>query len=187
MNFSIILLVLHLIALFPGNLSAVDLKFRSPRRGREKDLILGSTPSDTTPESDLRDPSKRIWIITTAALPWLTGTSVNPLLRAAHLAKDRPPGKITLMVPWLRRDEQHLVFPKHMRFDHPNEQRAYMKEWLVKEADLQVAADRMEIIFYAARYHDEYHSVFPMGDITALIPDEEADVCVLEEPEHLNW
>ena len=37
------------------------------------------------------------------------------------------------------------------------------------------------------RFHDEFHSIFPMGDITALIPDDEADVCVLEEPEHLNW
>jgi digalactosyldiacylglycerol synthase len=26
-----------------------------------------------------------------------------------------------------------------------------------------------------------------MGDITALVPDEEADFCTLEEPEHLNW
>lgn len=26
-----------------------------------------------------------------------------------------------------------------------------------------------------------------MGDVSALIPDELADVCVLEEPEHLNW
>lgn len=37
------------------------------------------------------------------------------------------------------------------------------------------------------RFHDEFHSIFPMGDISALIPDDEADVCVLEEPEHLNW
>jgi hypothetical protein len=43
------------------------------------------------------------------------------------------------------------------------------------------------IIFFAFRYHDEFHSIFPMGDISALIPDDEADVCVLEEPEHLNW
>lgn len=67
-------------------------------------------------------------------------------------------------------------------------------------------ADKLNISFYAARfepsyypplylfnrhiifsYHDEYHSAFPMGDITALIPDALADVCVLEEPEHLTW
>ena len=36
-------------------------------------------------------------------------------------------------------------------------------------------------------YHDDFHSIFPMGDISALIPDAEADVCILEEPEHLNW
>jgi digalactosyldiacylglycerol synthase len=26
-----------------------------------------------------------------------------------------------------------------------------------------------------------------MGDLLELIPDSEADFCVLEEPEHLNW
>lgn len=49
------------------------------------------------------------------------------------------------------------------------------------------AAKKLNIMFYAASYHDEYHSIFPMGDITALIPDDEADICILEEPEHLNW
>lgn len=26
-----------------------------------------------------------------------------------------------------------------------------------------------------------------MGDVAHLIPDDQADVCILEEPEHLSW
>jgi digalactosyldiacylglycerol synthase len=33
----------------------------------------------------------------------------------------------------------------------------------------------------------DYGSILPIEDITALIPPEEADICILEEPEHLNW
>lgn len=143
--------------------------------------------SEIIPESDLRDPNRRIWIITTACLPWMTGTSINPLLRAAYLAKDRPHGKVTLLVPWLERDEQDTAFPPNVRFDHPDEQEEFVKKWLIEDAHLPQAAERLDIRFYSARYHDEYHSIFPMGDITALIPEDESDVCVLEEPEHLNW
>ena len=147
--------------------------------------IVGGT--EIVPESDLSDPQRRIWIITTACLPWLTGTSVNPLLRAAYLAKERPKGKITLMVPWLEKEEQDIAFPPGIRFENPDEQREYVKKWLIEDAQLPLAAERLQISFYSARYHDEYHSIFPMGDVSALIPDDEADVCVLEEPEHLNW
>lgn len=143
---------------------------------------------EIVPESDLRDPDRRIWIITTACLPWMTGTSINPLLRAAYLAKDRAPGKITLMVPYVPMSEQHLTFGEDgIRFPNPESQKEYVKKWLVENAKMPSAAEKLDIVFYSATYHDEYHSIFPLGDITALIPDEEADVCVMEEPEHLNW
>ena len=43
------------------------------------------------------------------------------------------------------------------------------------------------IRFYPARYHKKHSSIFALGDICDLIADESADVCILEEPEHLNW
>lgn len=45
----------------------------------------------------------------------------------------------------------------------------------------------LKILFYRAAYVQSFGSIFPTEDICDIIPDEDADVAILEEPEHLNW
>jgi hypothetical protein len=64
-----------------------------------------SKPSESrqlpTADSNLANLNRRICIVTTASLPWRTGTAVNPLLRALALTRGRPRHFVTLLVPWL--------------------------------------------------------------------------------------
>jgi len=149
------------------------------------------TPSDTIlPHTNIADKSKNIWIVTTGALPWMTGTAVNPLLRAAYLSMGRKEegGSVTLLLPWVEREaDQKRVYGSERRFETQDDQEEYVRTWLRETADMERASEELNIKWYTAWQEVLEDSLYPMGDLTGLIPEEECDICVLEEPEHLNW
>lgn len=191
-------------------------------------------------------------VVTTASLPWMTGTAVNPLLRAAYfnqmnrLAVQRmmknhkrqlfshlddehgdfgitlqkqgqqqnfnttndnddgngiekkdanvqyhDMGKVTLVIPWLiDKEDQIMLYGEDKVFESTAQQETYIRSWLRDSADLPLESNLntngLHIVFYPAKYSLRLLSIFPLGDICNLIEDEDADVCILEEPEHLN-
>ncbi|KAL2933491.1 Digalactosyldiacylglycerol synthase 1 chloroplastic [Bienertia sinuspersici] len=124
------------------------------------------------------DKKRHVAIVTTASLPWMTGTAVNPLFRAAYLAKSAKQ-KVTLLVPWLCKSDQELVYPNKLTFNSPEEQELYIKNWLEERTGFK--AD-FKIFFTLER-----RSIIPTGDTTQFISSKDADIAILEEPEHLNW
>ncbi|KAI8545180.1 hypothetical protein RHMOL_Rhmol07G0021700 [Rhododendron molle] len=137
------------------------------------------------------DKKQHVSIFTTASLPWMTGTAVNPLFRAVYLAKDEE-RKVTLVIPWLSLKDQECVYPDKMRFNSPSDQQKYIYQWL---EDRTGFPSRFDIRFYPGKLFAAFtlqfskykRSILAVGDITEVIPDDEADIAVLEEPEHLTW
>jgi len=145
---------------------------------------------EVVPETDISDKTKKIWIVTTAALPWMTGTAVNALLRAAYLSEGRAEvgGAVTLMLPWLERvSHRKEIYGEKEYFETPKDQETHIRTWLKEEANMEEASKELRITWYMGRHEKMENSIYSMGDIVKLIPEEQAQICVLEEPEHLNW
>mmetsp|Transcript_17970 Transcript_17970/g.26930 ORF Transcript_17970/g.26930 Transcript_17970/m.26930 type:complete len:684 (-) Transcript_17970:297-2348(-) len=161
-------------------------EFLTPLRPEMKEYTTSLGTGNILNSSDLMIPGRQIWVVTTASLPWKTGTAVNPALRAAYLLRHTPAKKVTLMVPWIESIDQKRVFGEVKCRDR-KQQESHIRKWLRNDAGMGDVASNLAIKFYNGRYHPEYGSIFPVENMLALIPEEEADVAVLEEPEHLNW
>jgi digalactosyldiacylglycerol synthase len=145
-----------------------------------------------TKSSDISDTSRSIHIVTTASLPWLTGTAVNPLLRALYFQKSRTGNaKVTLVIPWVvKENERKEVYPNHIFVDGKDgrrEQEELVRKWIVEKAGMIEESKLLRIQFYPSSYQKKLGSILTLVDICSLIPKECADIAILEEPEHLTW
>ena len=138
-------------ALLPSSSNGNDTLHhcRPPPKEREK-----------TPRS-LRSPGRHFTVVTTASLPWMTGTSVNPTLRSAYLARALPRSSVTLMLPWLPGSQQGCVFPKGVSFESPQQQEAHVREWIRQRTGFDPPG--LKITWYHARYCPVMKSIFPYG------------------------
>jgi digalactosyldiacylglycerol synthase len=167
--------------------------------------------------------ARPVWIVTTAALPWMTGTAVNPLLRAAYLAvryqqqqtaddeevcstnpvrRFKRSANVHLVVPWLESAEDRMdLYGNEWSNATADDQSAYILDWVSQHVEggeklsnnesetTNRNVPQLRIHWYPARYHSALGSIFAMGDVCArLSPLVEPDaICILEEPEHLNY
>ena len=113
-----------------------------------KNLTLSGTPSASfgdddqiSYESDLSRLDRKIFVVTTASLPWMTGTAVNPLLRVAYLKRGRPSGSVTLVIPWLEKEADQVSVFGEKKFANVEEQETYVRSWLRDSAGMREEAD----------------------------------------------
>jgi hypothetical protein len=128
---------------------------------------------------------RSVVIVTTASLPWMTGTAVNPALRAAYMVGTGYED-VTLLLPWLEDNNDQKTLFNGRVFANKSEQELFVRDWIQKNAP-DADASTLKLGWYPSRYATGLGSILNLDDITSHIPSDKNDIVILEEPEHLNW
>lgn len=72
-----------------------------------------------------------------------------------------------LLVPWLCKSDEELIFPNHLSFSSPEDQELYVCNWF--EEQIGFKAD-FRISFYPGKISKEQRSIIPAGDTSQFIP-----------------
>lgn len=219
---------LHQIRNRKKTLKSLSLSYATDPKYTEEELLIpdGHLPTDATDmnpriistvnsESGLEEIIVRcrsFHVVTTASLPWMTGTSINPLLRAVYLNKmnrtvvekilkdasisrvNAMMGHVTLVIPWLvdPEDQSSLYGGKVFATQHDQEQ--YVRKWIRDSAGLPLESEEstggIRIRFYPAYLDRDLNSIFPTRNIYEEISKVDSingDICILDEPEHLGY
>lgn len=209
-------------------LKSLSLSYATDRKYTKEELLMfdGDLPTD---ETDMKPriiktalsisgteettvKCRSFHVVTTASLPWMTGTSINPLLRAVYLnqmnrhfvegaLKDVPAslvysamGVVTLVIPWLVSPEDQSFLYGGQFFSTQHDQEQYIRSWIRETAGLPLEADEstggIRIRFYPAYFDYDLNSIFPTKNIYEELAKKEkiqGDICILDEPEHLGY
>jgi hypothetical protein len=171
-------------------LEAEEVEMEAERAGEAARRTAAAHECTSHPLSFLAQ-YPRLAIVTTAALPWLTGTAVNPALRAAYLW--RRGHAVALVVPWLPPPAQPRLFPDGMVFQTPGEQEAAMMAAIQARVPFPVPSPAapdpsFQIVFYPGRYDPALGSIMPDGDIQPLIPRPvSAPAASSSQQKHARW
>jgi len=150
-------------------------------------LALGGLWCSSAELTQLVDGSgafhRSITVATTAAIPWLTGTSINAAMRSAELA--RIGYKVTLVVPFVKDPaaQRHLFDGE--TFATPLEQEGAMREWFASQG---VTSDNLPltIVWFEAYWGPTGNSLVAWNPLDALPADHPRDILIAEEPERLT-
>lgn len=78
--------------------------------------------------------------------------------------------QVTLVIPWLAKTDQEVIFPHGVTFDSPEQQEEFVRNWVRQRTGFDCD---FAVKFYPGRYATEKCSILPVGDPTAYIPDDE--------------